>query len=123
MGKGNDYTVYVVDDDEAVCDSLKVLLEGEGFSIEAFPSSEAFLNHFHPAGLACLLLDVQLPGKSGIELLDLLQHRGHHIPVIVMSGLTDTRTRRRAIELGAAAFLEKPFDADELIDTVHSALQ
>ena len=123
MQKGNEHTVYIVDDDDAVRDSLKELLEEEGFEIETFPSGEAFLNHFHPGGKSCLLLDVQLPGKSGIELLKTLGHRDHHLPVIVMTGNGDRITKSRAFEAGAAAFLEKPLDVDQLIDTLRTALQ
>lgn len=122
MTKHDGYTVYVVDDDAAVRDSLRELLQAEGFATQTFPSSEDFLDHFHPAGDACLLLDVQLGGKDGIEFLETLGHREHHLPVIVMTGNGDRITKTRALAAGAAAFLDKPLDAEHLIDTIRNVL-
>lgn len=114
----SDITVYVVEDDWPVRDSLVALLEAEGFSTEAYSSSEAFLAHFHPGGDVCLLLDLELAGKSGLELLQLLGSRRHHLPVIVITGNADLRVRARALDLGAEAVFVKPSDPDVLIETI-----
>lgn len=123
MPKPGRYTVYVVDDDEAVRDSLETLLAVEGFDTVTFSTTEDFLTHFHPAGDACLLLDVQLPGTGGMELLDAIVGREHHLPIIMMTGNADGQLKARAIEAGAAAFLDKPLDADRLIGTIKTVLQ
>ncbi len=114
------YTVYIVDDDDAVRDSLAEMLELEGFDPQGFASSEEFLDHFHPAGDACLLLDVRMPGMDGIELLETLGRRQHHLPVIVMSGNQDATTKARALRAGAADFLDKPLNVDRLIESLEA---
>jgi FixJ family two-component response regulator len=115
-------TIYIVEDDEPVRDSLVALIESEGFSAVPYPSAEAFLAHFHPGGSACLLLDLELPGKNGIELLEILGARLHHLPVIVITGKTDLEVRARALDLGAAAVFAKPANADMVIATVRQAV-
>lgn len=115
-------TVYVVEDDAPVRDSLVALLESEGFAAVAFSTGEAFLAHFHPGGDACVLLDLELPGKSGIELLEMLAAREHHFPVFVITGNADLRLRARALDLGAAAVFVKPSDPTLLIDTIRHAV-
>jgi FixJ family two-component response regulator len=98
------------------------LLESEGFAAVAFSTGEAFLAHFHPGGDACVLLDLELPGKSGIELLEMLAAREHHFPVFVITGNADLRLRARALDLGAAAVFVKPSDPTLLIDTIRHAV-
>lgn len=120
MAKQARYTVYIVDDDAAVRDSLLELLEIEGFAPQAYASCEEFLDHFHPAGDACLLLDVQMPGMDGIELFETLGRRQHHLPVIVMSGNEDAITRTRALRAGAADFLDKPLNVNQLIKSLEA---
>jgi FixJ family two-component response regulator len=115
-------TVYVVEDDEPVRDSLVALLESEGFNVAAFSSGEAFLAHFHPAGDACLVLDLALPGQSGLELLEILGARAHHLPVFVFTGNADLRVRAKALDLGAEAVFVKPSDPRLLIETIRDAL-
>ena len=119
---GGGLTVYVVEDDEPVRDSLVALLESEGFAATAYASGEAFLAHFHPGGDACVLLDLGLPGKSGFELLEILATREHHLPVFVITGNADLRVRARALDLGATAVFVKPSDPDVLIDTIRHAV-
>lgn len=115
-------TVYVVEDDEPVRDSLVALLDSEGFEAVAFTSSEEFLAHFHPGGDACLLLDLELPGKSGLELLEILGARQHHLPVFVITGNADLRVRAKALDLGAEAVFIKPSNPDVLIETIRRAV-
>ena len=119
---GERAAVYIVEDDEPVRDSLVALLEAEGFAVASYASSEQFLKHFHPAGNACLMLDLGLPGRSGIELMQILGARRHRLPVIVITGTADGSLHSRARELGAAAVLVKPTDPEELIASVHRVL-
>ena len=118
-------SVFVVDDDDAVRDSLVALLEPEGFFVRTYSSVDGFLNDLdripQADNPACLLLDLQMPGRSGHELLSVLAARDHRLPVIVMTGNADQRTRKQVLDSGAVAILEKPFDADDLIDTIRAA--
>ena len=121
-------SVYVVDDDDAVRDSLAALLEPEGFVVKLFSSADAFLEGLeqsHPGdgGPGCLLLDLHMPGKGGQELLEILVARKSRFPVVVMTGNADEKSRARALSIGAVAFLEKPVDADILIDTIRASQQ
>lgn len=123
MEKGNDAVVYVVDDDDAVRDSLGVLLEAEGIAFRTFASAEEFLQHFHPAGKACLLLDVRLRGIHGTALLKTLGQRAHHLPVILMTASGDKVTEKEALDAGAAVVLDKPPDAEHLINVIRDVLR
>lgn len=120
-------SVYVVDDDDAVRDSLVALLEPEGFLVETFPDAENFMKRLEERrpgtdGRACLLLDLHMPGKGGQELLEFVTRHEKSFPVVVMTGNADEQTRSRALSKGAADFLEKPVDADLLINTLLAAL-
>lgn len=114
-------TIYIVEDDEPVRDSLVALLESEGFAVVPYGSAEDFLAHFHPDGSACLLLDLELPGKNGLELLEILGARPHHVPVIVITGKADLGARAQALDLGAAAVFIKPANPDVVIATIREA--
>lgn len=114
--------VYLVDDDEAVCDSMRWLLEGNGFDVRSFLSAEAFLAAFDPVPAACLVLDVRMKGMSGVELHDELIRRGERIPLIFMTGHGDVPMAVERMKLGAVDFLEKPFDDRKLCRTVANAL-
>jgi len=114
--------IYVVEDDEPVRDSLVALLESEGFDALPYATGDAFLAHFHPGGDACLILDLALPGTGGLELLEMLGKREHHMPVIVVTGNADLRVRARALDLGAAAVFVKPSDPILLIATIRDAV-
>lgn len=107
------YTVYIVDSDEAVRDSLAALLNAEGFLTQAFASHQAFFDGYQPGGRACLLWDPHLPRQGGDDILMFLGDAAGRLPVIVMSG-SSRNTKNRALRSGAAAFIEKPLDADEL---------
>ena len=116
-------TIYVIDEDAAVRDSMRALLEAEGYSAEAFATTEAFLARFHPAGDAVLLLDEQLPRKrNGIDLLETLSKREHRLPVIVITGNVKSTARDPAVLAVAAAVLEKPLDAEKLVETIRAVL-
>jgi len=116
-------TVYVVDDDPDVCRSLKQLLESDHLRAETFQSAREFLDLYSPDLAGCLLLDIRMPRVSGLDLLDELnQHPGTRMPVIVITGHGDVPTAVRALRNGAIDFLEKPFQAQDLLDRVHAAL-
>jgi len=115
--------VYLVDDDEAVRDSLRWLLEGNGFNVRTYASAEAFLQAFDPAPFACLVLDVRMNGMSGIELHDELLRRGQDLPLIFMTGHGDVPMAVARMKLGAVDFLEKPFDDQQLCRNVAIALE
>ena len=104
-------TIYVVDDDEAVRDSLEALLSSEGFETAPCSSAEEFLRHFDPPGAACVLLDVRMPGMDGLTMLERLGGDRKGVPVVILTGHADVPMAVRAIRAGAADFVEKPFAA------------
>jgi two-component system response regulator FixJ len=118
-----DREVALVDDDEAVLESLQVLLEAEGFAVTTFDRARAFLQHDLEHSCACLVTDVRMPDMDGLELIEALRSRGPLPPVIVITGHADVPMAVRAMKLGARDFLEKPFDPDRLIASVSGALQ
>jgi two-component system response regulator FixJ len=115
-------TVYVVDDDAAVRDSLAVLLRSAGFRSETFASAEDFLARFRPDRPGCLVLDVRLDGMDGLELQRRLNAGEIGIPIIFISGHGTVHTAVRTMQAGAMTFLEKPFAQNALLEHVRSAL-
>ncbi len=107
--------IYVVDDDDAFRDSLRWLLESAGYRVAVFPSAERFLASHQPGRGACLLLDVRMPGLSGIELQEELNRRGDGIPVIFLTGHGDVPMAVEAVKRGAFDFVEKPGGNDRLL--------
>ncbi len=116
-------TVYVVDDDDAMRDALQQLIEGEGLRVRAYASAEAFLDACAPGQAGCLVLDIRLPGMSGLELDAVLRDRGYGMPVIYLTGHGDIPTSVQALRAGAFDFLEKPPAAGVLVRRVHDALE
>jgi two-component system response regulator FixJ len=114
--------IFIVDDDSATRESLRFLLEAEGFEAQEFAAGLLFLDGARPVGGDCLILDVNMPGMSGIEVLEELRRRGHRVPVIIVTAYPDETTRNRASAAGALAILEKPHGADELLALVRRAL-
>lgn len=106
--------VYVVDDDEAVRDSLKWLLEGVSYTVRTFDSAESFLAGFDPKAIACLVVDVRMPGMSGLELQEDLLSRKVDLPLIFITGHGDVPMAVNTMKKGAADFIEKPFDQAKL---------
>ncbi|MBV8217294.1 MAG: response regulator transcription factor [Solirubrobacterales bacterium] len=115
-------TVIVIDDDSAVRDSLGALLRSVGLSVAAFSSVAEFMRSGRPSGPACLILDVRLPGRSGLDLQRDLAEAGIEIPIIFITGYGDIPMSVRAIKGGALEFLTKPVRDQELLDSVHLGL-
>lgn len=116
-------TVFVIDDDRSIRRSIERLLVSNGLRVRTLESVEAFLRDATGIAAGCLIVDVQLPGMSGLDLQKLLASAGSTIPVISMSGSTDPRLANEAMLLGARAFLRKPFEADALVSAVLTSLR
>ncbi len=119
-GKGR--LVYVLDDDEAVRDSLCFLLTSHGIACEAFGSPPEFLGGFDPARAGCLVLDLHMPWLSGLEVLEKLRSRGVTMPVIVVSGRRNSASDAALLEAGALIVLNKPVDVGELLALIRAAM-
>ncbi|MBI5923520.1 MAG: response regulator transcription factor [Betaproteobacteria bacterium] len=113
---------YIVDDDEAMRDALNWLLRSRQVKTATWPSAEAFLAEWHEDLSGCLILDIRMPGMSGLELFDQLQDRRCLMPVIFLTGHGDIPQAVAALKKGAYDFLEKPFDDNSLVDRVIAAL-
>jgi two-component system response regulator FixJ len=116
-------TVYVVDDDDAVRDSLKILLESYDLAVRDFGSVADFLGALDATRASCLILDLHLPVMGGFDVMNTLAQRGSRLPVIVITGRGDSQTKARALEAGAMAFLEKPVDERSLMNAIQTALR
>ena len=114
--------VYVVDDDDAVRDSLQWLLEASRYRVFGFESAEKFLAGYDPAAIAVAILDVRMPGMSGLELQEALNARQARLPVVLITGHGDVAMAVRAMKAGASDFIEKPFNDQVLLDAVNRAL-
>ena len=114
--------VYVVDDDEAVRDSLKWLLEANHYAVACFDSAEAFLAAFDPQRLACLILDVRMPGMTGLELQEHLIDQRVQLPILFITGHGDVPMAVSTMKKGAGDFIEKPFNEAELRASVERML-
>ncbi|GMQ75866.1 MAG: oxygen response regulator transcription factor FixJ [Gammaproteobacteria bacterium] len=115
-------TVFVVDDDQAVRESLALLVQSVGLEAETFASAGDFLDAYRPDRHGCLITDIRMPGMSGLELQERLSADGHHIPIIVLTGFGDVPTAVRALKGGAVDFVEKPFNPQSLLDLVQQAI-
>ena len=115
-------TVFVVDDDDAVRDSLRLLLKSAGITCDAYGSAQEFLTHYDAAQAGCLVLDVRMPGMSGLEMQQQLNLRGAMLPVFFITGHGDIPMAVEAMQHGAFDFLQKPFRDQELLDRVQRAL-
>jgi two-component system response regulator FixJ len=117
-----DQTVFVIDDDEAVRDSLRMMLERSGYKVRAFPSAEEFLEAYEPSATGCVVCDVRLGGQSGLELQRELDRRKCALPVILITGHGDIEMAVAAVKRGAFDFIEKPFEDGRLYASVAQAL-
>ena len=116
-------TVHVIDDDDASRQSLAFLLQTADIEVETYPSAAAFLDRLAGVGASCIITDVRMPGMSGIDLLRRLKDLKIDAPVIVITGHGDIALAVEAMKIGAADFLEKPFDDEILLASVRSALR
>ena len=116
-------TVYVVDDDEAVRDSLQWLLEGKDYRVKCFDSAESFLARFDPREVACLIADIRMDGMSGLELQDRLKERRSPLPIVFITGHGDVPMAVVTMKKGAEDFIEKPFKEDQLVSLVERMLE
>jgi FixJ family two-component response regulator len=116
-------TVFVVDDDQAVRNCVRRLVESVHLKAEAFDSAEEFLRTYDPARPGCLVLDVRMPGMSGLELQQRLANLGYSIPIVMVSGYGDVTVAVRAMKAGAVSFIEKPFNDHVLLDTIREAIE
>lgn len=115
--------IAVVDDDEAICLSTAELLRGSGYRVEPFESGDDFLARWRPGETGCILLDLQMPGRDGIEVLGVLKERDEDsTPVAVITAHGSVAAAVEAMKLGAHNFIEKPYGAEELLDSVREAL-
>lgn len=114
--------IYVVDDDDAVGDSIKALLSSVGYEAEVFASARQFLESFDPSGAACILLDVRMPGMDGLTLLEKMGADRRGVPVIMVTGHGDVPLAVRAMQAGAADFVEKPFEEARLLQSIEQAI-
>jgi len=119
----NQATVFIVDDDHAVRDSLALLLDLKGLTTRTFSSGEDFLTACRPDWTGCLLLDVRMEGMTGLEVQQEILQRGIKLPVIVITAHGDVATTRAALKSGAFDFLEKPVDDELLLDIIQNALR
>ena len=114
--------IAIVDDDPAICRALSRLLRTVGWQAVAFSSAEAFLQRGVQERLHCLVLDVRLPGMTGLELLERLVADGVSFPIIVITGRADAQVHMRAIQAGAAAYLPKPVDEQDFLQAIQHSL-
>ena len=118
-----DPIVYVIDDDPDVLDAISLLLRVNGLQVAAYPSPHAFLAQYTPHQIACLILDLRMPGLTGLEVQQSLLDRDIDIPVIFITGHGDVAQCSRAFKAGAVDFLTKPLDDKDLLHAVHRAIQ
>lgn len=116
-------TVFIIDDDEAVRDSLKMLANSVGHQVKTFSSPENFLNCYDENSPGCIVLDIRMPGMSGLELQSQLNHMHCILPIIFITGHGDVPMAVKAIKNGAMNFIQKPFRDQELLDFIHDALK
>lgn len=121
--QADDAVVCIVDDDAAVRDSLAVLLSTAGLKVETYGSGEEFLRSWDPAQAGCLVLDIRMPGISGLDLLERLNESRSRIPVVVITGHGDVKIAVKAMKLGALDFIEKPFKYEAIMGSINDALR
>jgi len=118
----NEPTVFIVDDDQAVARSLRWLIETVQLKVETFSSAQAFLDGFDGSKPGCLVLDVRMPGMSGLDLQERLAAQHIDMPIIFITGHGDVKMAVRAVKSGAFDFIEKPFNDQDLLDRIQKAI-
>ena len=122
MTMGEAATVFIIDDDAGMRESIKDLVESVGLQAESFAAAQEFLGSERPRGPSCLVLDVRLPGISGLDLQQELRRAGVRIPIIFITGHADIPMTVKAMKSGAVEFLTKPFRDQDLLDVIQRAL-
>ena len=116
-------TVCLVDDDAAVRNAFKLLMKSAGINLMAFSSAQEYLAGFEPKNVGCIILDVRMPGMSGLELYDILRQRRVHIPIIILTGHADVHLAVEAVKAGALDVIEKPFNHELILERIHKAFE
>ena len=116
-------SVFVVDDDPSIRRSLERLLRAAGYAVETFASSREFIEHADIGAACCVVLDIRMPGPSGLDVLRLLEAGDHHVPVIFITGHADVPSAQQDILARAVTVLTKPFDGEALLSVVSRARQ
>jgi len=116
-------TVFLIDDDPGIRDSLSLLLSLKGVRTQPFANAESFIETYRPEWTGCVLTDLRMPGMTGLELQSMLRERGVQVPVVVLTAHGDVATARTALKNGAFDFLEKPVDDTVLLDVLRKALR
>ncbi|WP_350332844.1 response regulator transcription factor [Coralliovum pocilloporae] len=119
----SDRLIHIVDDDLSVCDALKIVFELDGFEAEAFTDGEQFLKAQAERRPDCVILDVHMPGRSGIDILNVLNAPGYQAPIFIISGQGDIPMAVAAMKHGATDFIEKPFDATDVVNRIRAAIE
>ena len=115
-------TVFFVDDDEAVRESMRWLVESVGLKIETFSSGQDFLDSYRPEQPGCLITDMRMPSMGGLELQERLRRRGSTLPVIIVTAFGDVQTAVRAMKRGAVDFLQKPYNNDQMLELIQRSI-
>lgn len=123
MSESSSGSVFIVDDDASVRDALTVVFDLEGFTARAYSNGDDFLEAIRSETPACVLLDVHMPGRSGLDVLKAIDVAAFPAPVFVISGQGDIPMAVSAIKLGAVDFIEKPFDAETVVGRVRQAIE
>jgi two-component system response regulator FixJ len=116
-------TIFIVEDDDAVRDSLKLLLESYGLAVEDYASVQAFTRCYHPGPRQCLVLDQHLPNTTGLDFLASTQGAALELPIILITGRGDASIRDRAYDMGVHAYLEKPVSDEILLEALKDAIE
>jgi FixJ family two-component response regulator len=119
----NDVNVYIIDDDIDVRNALQLLMESVGLTVAVFPSAKDYLAQFDFNQSGCLIVDVRMPGMSGLELQAQLAAEKYHPPIIIVTGHGDVPMAVKAVKAGAVDFIEKPFNNQAMLDSVHRAIE
>ncbi len=123
MAATKEPTVYIVEDDDAVRDSLQLLLESVGMPVATFPRADAFLDAYHSDMAGCLVLDIRMPGINGMELQRKLNTQHSTLPIIFVTGHGDVPMAVEAMQQGAVDFIQKPYREQELLDKIQQAME
>jgi two-component system, LuxR family, response regulator FixJ len=116
-------TVFIVDDDQAILESMRMLIETVGMTVQTFSNSQEFLESYDPDVAGCVVLDIRMPGMSGLELQAKMQTLKMDIPIVIITGHGDIPMAVQAIKAGAVEFIEKPFRDQLLLDAINKAIK